>query len=313
MDPYLKVAVNAVLNASLICREIQSRLVSEDSIIKKDKSPVTIADFASQAVVCRLLNEAFPHIPIVGEEDSSSLKQDGNKILLEKIKTFLKGWDDRQIIEAVDLGNGSAGDLFWTLDPIDGTKGFLRGEHYAVALALIKKGEVIAGVLGCPNLPYDSDNEGVLLYASRGNGSVACSFDMQNSRSVYVSRQKPEQQVRFLESMEKGHANHEKQAGIINIFGERKSSVRVDSQVKYAVLAQGDAEVYLRLPKADMPDYREKIWDHAAGVIVVEEAGGMVTDMDGNSLDFGQGKSLKNNRGIIGTNGQFHDMVLANI
>ena len=313
MEKYLNVALQAVTSASIICRQIQSQLVSEDSITKKDKSPVTIADYASQALICRILQEQFPDIPVVGEEDAGSLQNQENKALLDKIKTFLKGWDEQQIIDAIEVGNGEPADLFWTLDPIDGTKGFLRGEQYAVALALIEKGEIILGVLGCPNLDFDKENPGTLLYATRGNGAVACSFSMDKSKSLTVSKQKNNDKVRFLESVERGHANHSGQAKIIDAFGERKASVRVDSQVKYAVLAMGQAEVYLRLPKPDMPDYREKIWDHAAGVIIVEEAGGMVTDISGAELDFGQGKKLNKNRGIIGTNGQFHDMVLENI
>lgn len=313
MEKYLSIAINAVLDASPICREIQAQLVSEDSITKKDKSPVTIADFASQAIVCRSLNELFPHIPIVGEEDSGSLKEEVNKSLLEKLKLFLTGWSKEQITDAIDLGDGKASNLFWTLDPIDGTKGFLRGEQYAVALALIKNGEIVLGVLGCPNLAYDNSNMGTILYATKGNGSTACSIDMEKSHRINVSNLKPEDKIRFLESVEETHANHEGQSKIMAAFADRKDSVRVDSQVKYAVLARGKAEVYLRLPKPNMPDYREKIWDHAAGVIIVEEAGGIISDTQGNPLDFSLGKSLKNNRGVIGTNGQFHDMVLANI
>lgn len=313
MEKYLNIALQAVTSASLICRKIQAQLVSEDSITKKDKSPVTIADYASQALICRMLHDNFPNIPIVGEEDSGVLGKPENKYLLEKIKTFLTGWSDDQILNAVDLGNGVPGDLFWTLDPIDGTKGFLRGEQYAVALALIEKGEIVLGILGCPNLFYDKESEGTLLYASRNNGAVACTFSMDKSKTIAVSSLEKGDKVRFLESVEPGHANHSGQAKIISAFGDRKASVRVDSQVKYAVLALGDAEVYLRLPKPDMPGYREKIWDHAAGVIIVEEAGGMVTDINGNMLDFGQGKKLLNNKGIIGTNGQFHDIILENI
>lgn len=313
MEKYLNTAIKAVINASLVCREIQAQLVSDDSIIKKDKSPVTIADFASQAIVCRTLVDAFPDIPIVGEEDSGTLKQTENSHVLQKIRSFLKGWDENQITEAIDLGNGQPADMFWTLDPIDGTKGFLRGEQYAVALALIKNGEIVIGVLGCPNLDYDADHKGTLLHASKDEGSIASTFNMEKSRSITVSLQSKNDKVRFLESVEKGHANHEGQAKIIQAFGDRKSCVRVDSQVKYAVLAQGHAEVYLRLPKPEMADYREKIWDHAAGALIVEEAGGIISDIDGNMLDFSQGKTLKNNRGIIGSNGQFHDMVLENI
>ncbi|MFW6032399.1 MAG: inositol monophosphatase family protein [Phycisphaeraceae bacterium] len=66
--------------------------------------------------------------------------------------------------------------------------------------------------------------------------------------------------------------------------------------------------MYLRLPTR--ADYREKIWDHAAGAIVVEEAGGKVTDIEGKPLDFSRGRKLENNRGVIATNGPIHDAVL---
>ncbi len=76
------------------------------------------------------------------------------------------------------------------------------------------------------------------------------------------------------------------------------------------MLAAGGGEVLLRLLSPKRPDYKEKIWDQAAGSIVVEEAGGRVTDLDGNALDFTRGKSLERNRGICATNGLLHDRVL---
>lgn len=313
MEKYLNPALQAVTAASMICREIQQQLVSADSMAKKDKSPVTIADYASQALICSVLNSAFPEIPIVGEEDAGDLRKPENRAMLDKIASFLPGVPREQIADAIDLGNGEAADLFWTLDPIDGTKGFLRGAHYAVALALIQDGKVILGVLGCPNLNYDDESKGSLFYAIRGRGSVANTFDMDKSRTIHVSERAEDESIRFLESVESGHANHAGQAKIIETFGERKASVRVDSQVKYAVLASGDAEVYLRLPKPEMPGYREKIWDHAAGAIIVEEAGGTVCDATGKPLDFSRGKKLIDNRGVIATNGQFHEKVLDSI
>jgi len=60
-----------------------------------------------------------------------------------------------------------------------------------------------------------------------------------------------------------------------------------------------------------MKAYVEKIWDHAAGFILVEEAGGKVTDLNGNPLDFSQGKTLAKNKGIIATNGKLHDIVIS--
>jgi 3'(2'), 5'-bisphosphate nucleotidase len=58
-------------------------------------------------------------------------------------------------------------------------------------------------------------------------------------------------------------------------------------------------------------DYREKIWDHAAGKFVVEQAGGRVTDVEGRPLDFSHGRRLEHNRGVVATDGRFHDEVVA--
>ena len=93
-------------------------------------------------------------------------------------------------------------------------------------------------------------------------------------------------------------------------MGGEVDPVRMDSQVKYALLASGVGEIYLRLLSPDRMDYREKIWDQAAGSIIVEEAGGIVTDLDGKFLDFSRGRTLKDNRGVCATNGLIHDQVL---
>ena len=311
MDELLKTALEAVRQAADICSEIQHQLVDEDTLTKKDRSPVTIADYASQAVICRMLHQAFPHIPIVGEEDAHSLQADENKNVLNKVNDFLPGWGGKDIVQAIDLGNGEARGRFWTLDPIDGTKGFLRGDQYAVALALINEGEIELGVLGCPNLPFeDQGTDGTLAYAVQGKGSYSRALHSDASRENRVITASGDGAVRFLESVESGHANHGLQGKIMSHFAEKARSVRYDSQVKYAVLAQGKADVYLRLPNPKYPDYQEKIWDHAAGVIVVREAGGKATDMFGRELDFNRGKKLVNNRGVIVTNGAVHETII---
>ncbi len=311
MDDLLKTALEAVRQAADICSEIQNQLVDEDTLTKKDRSPVTIADYASQAVICEVLNEAFPEIPIVAEEDAKSLRSEENKAMLHKVADFLPGWDVETILRAIDLGNGEARGRFWTLDPIDGTKGFLRGDQYAVALALINNGKIELGVLGCPNLPFTADGgDGTIAYAITNSGSYSIPVHGNEKRRNQVISKSPQNSVRFLESVESGHANHGLQGEIMQHFGQRARSVRYDSQVKYAVLAQGKADVYLRLPNPAKPDYREKIWDHAAGVAVVREAGGVATDMYGNALDFTQGKKLLNNRGVIVTNGTIHDTII---
>ncbi len=311
MEEYLKVAVEAVEQAARICQKVQSQLVAEDALTKKDRSPVTVADFASQAVICKTLKEHFPEIDIVAEEDAQSLREEQNAEVLDKINQFLPGWTTEQILDSIDLGNGQPGDLFWTLDPIDGTKGFLRKDQYAIALALLKNGQPVLGVLGCPNLPFNANtNQGTLMYAIKGQGSFSRSLNGGQPKQVRVSDHTPEQMVRFLESVEAAHSDHSLQGQLMAHFGDKAKSVRYDSQVKYAVLARAEAEVYLRLPNPAKPDYREKIWDHAAGALIVEEAGGKVSDMFGKPLEFNHGKRLEANRGLVVTNGKFHQQII---
>ena len=314
-NPELITAIKAVEKASSLCKAVQANLVSEESMQKKDKSPVTVADFGAQAIVIHELKKSFPDDPIVAEEDAKELGKDP---LLERIvkhlESHLPGLSEEQIISTINMGGHKGGKegRFWTLDPIDGTKGFLRKDQYAVALALIDNGEVVLGVLGCPNLSvdsYDSDpNKGTLLYAVKGQGAFMKSIDGTDETAVTVSKVNSTSEANFCESVESGHSSHDASAKIAEILNVTAETVRIDSQCKYGVLARGEASIYLRLPTRK--DYEEKIWDHAAGYIVVKEAGGEVTDCNGNKLDFSLGRTLKNNKGIVGTNGKIHNEVI---
>jgi 3'(2'), 5'-bisphosphate nucleotidase len=118
--------------------------------------------------------------------------------------------------------------------------------------------------------------------------------------------------LRFVESVEPAHSNLTLQAKIAEEIGITQPPLQMDSQVKYGVVARGEAALYLRLPA--LASYVEKIWDHAAGSLIVEEAGGQVTDMYGRSLDFGQDHKLRRNQGIIVSRGDpLHAQVLTTI
>ena len=78
--------------------------------------------------------------------------------------------------------------------------------------------------------------------------------------------------------------------------------------VKYCLVARGEAAAYFRLLGGS---YRECIWDHAPGSLLVAEAGGVVSDVNGAALDFRHGQRLTNNVGIIASNGTAHAAILA--
>ena len=303
-DRQLDAAVAAVRAAAAMCARAQGRLVGGDTLTKGDDSPVTVADFAAQAVVSALLTEQLGAVDLVGEEDATDLADDRQATLRAGVVDLVNGQLDRDADEATVLdwirigsADGSS-DRYWTLDPIDGTKGFLRGDQYAIALGLIEHGEVVLGVLGCPNLSNPDATRGA-VFAAAGSGSVAYYGDAVEPVRVAVARPPSLADARMCESVESGHSNHDDSAEIVNRLGITAAPFRIDSQCKYAAVARGDASIYLRLPTR--AGYREKIWDHAAGKFVVEQAGGVVTDVTGAPLDFGHGRRLERNRGIVAT------------
>lgn len=310
IDTALRAMTEAVRAASACCRAVQAAMTDADAVRKDDLSPVTVADLASQAIVSRALAEALPSIPLMGEEDASPLRGgDRAEIRAAVVRAVARAGAElaeEDVLAAIDRGThaGGASGAFFTLDPIDGTKGFLRREQYAVALALVVDGRVTAGVLGCPNLAG-----GRILSAARGRGAVAEEMNGSGAARVRVSGVSRSADIRLAESVESAHSDRGASESLAARLGTSAAPVRMDSQGKYALLATGGADLYLRTPTK--PGRTEWIWDHAAGVVILEEAGGRVTDLDGRALDFGAGRRLERNRGIVATNGLVHDAVLA--
>ncbi|MBI1371192.1 MAG: 3'(2'),5'-bisphosphate nucleotidase [Phycisphaera sp.] len=317
----LTAAVDAVRLASHLCRAVQAEI--DDAVLqKKDRSPVTVADFGSQALVCRALQAAFPNDPVIGEEDAAALRQADNAPLLARVVDHVArllpgatpdaeavcGWIDRG-------GHSDHAARYWTLDPIDGTKGFLRADQYAIALALIVDGQLTVGAMACPNLPVDPAQpdgpRGAIFTSVAGHGAAVRPIDDADvaPTPIRVSATDAPAAACFCESFESGHSSHDDSARVAELLSITAEPVRMDSQAKYAAVARGQADIYLRLPTR--ADYVEKIWDHAAGAAVVTEAGGKVTDLAGRPLTFTHGRTLSDNRGVIVTNGLLHDRVLA--
>ncbi|MEO0716668.1 MAG: 3'(2'),5'-bisphosphate nucleotidase [Planctomycetota bacterium] len=322
--PEARFAAAAVREAALLTRRVQAEMVT-DALTKGDKSPVTVGDFAAQALVSHRLSETTAESgfcgALVGEESAADLRTDDGAATLEQVTAFVRtalpDATPESVCEAIDRGAADAGDAYWTLDPIDGTKGFLRGDQYAVALGLVKGGKVQVAALGCPELvdatTPDRGGAGSLLLAVRGQGAFRRSLadDASDWTRLAVSDRTDPATTRMLRSVEKGHTNLGAIDHLATAMGVAADPVGMDSQAKYAVLAAGGGEMLVRLLSEDRPNYREKVWDQAAGSLVVEEAGGRVTDLDGKPLDFSRGRTLAENRGVVATNGHLHDAALA--
>jgi 3'(2'), 5'-bisphosphate nucleotidase len=306
-------AVSAVETAARLCRRIQAEMVTA-ALSKADHSPVTVADFASQAVVAHMFQETFEQETLVGEENSAVLREPDAEKTLSAVTAFVSSVrpeaTDDLVCSWIDFGAREPAQRFWTLDPIDGTKGFLRGDQYVVALALIVDGRVMVGALGCPNLDADLAPDigglGSVAVAVRGQGAYARGIEGESFKRLQVSQIDDPAQARILRSYESSHTDQDKMNELVDVLGVQKAPLRLDSQAKYAVLAAGGGELLFRLLSPKMPQYTEYIWDQAAGSLIVEEAGGKVSDLRGEPLDFGQGRRLKKNIGVLVSNGHLH-------
>uniref|UniRef100_A0A1J3EK93 SAL1 phosphatase n=1 Tax=Noccaea caerulescens TaxID=107243 RepID=A0A1J3EK93_NOCCA len=335
----LDAAKKAASLAARLCQKVQKALLQSDVQSKSDKSPVTVADYGSQAVVSLVLEKELTSelFSLVAEEDSGDLRKDGSQDTLERITKLVNDTlateesfggstlSTNDLLRAIDCGTSEGGPVgrHWVLDPIDGTKGFLRGDQYAVALGLLEEGKVVLGVLACPNLPLasiagnnnnnnnnkSSSNEiGCLFFATLGSGTYMQLLDSKSAPiRVQVSSVENPEEASFFESFEGAHSLHDLSSSIANKLGVKAPPVRIDSQAKYGALSRGDGAIYLRFPHKG---YREKIWDHVAGAIVVTEAGGIVTDAGGKPLDFSKGKYLDLDTGIIVANEKLMPLLL---
>ncbi|KAJ4975782.1 hypothetical protein NE237_000888 [Protea cynaroides] len=360
----LDVAVKVVQMVSSLCERVQEHLISESNEqvkSKDDNSPVTVADWSVQATVSLMLSESFgsENVSIVAEEDIQTLtKSDSVGILEAVVKTVneclakapdfgltgpVRPLGTTEVLEAISRCNSTGGPSgrHWVLDPVDGTLGFVRGDQYAIALALIEDGEVALGVLGCPNYPMNKEwlnyhhryyrimsklssptseswDKGCVMYARKGSGEAWMQplvrennrLGLSNlARTIRVSSIDDPALATFCEPVEKSNSSHSFTAGLAHSVGLRNQPLRVYSMVKYATIARGDAEIFMKFAKAG---YKEKIWDHAAGVVIIQEAGGVVTDAGGRPLDFSQGIYLEGlDRGIIACSGaKLHQKII---
>jgi 3'(2'), 5'-bisphosphate nucleotidase len=309
-------ALRAVRAAGRLCQAVRQD-AQRPSLSKADASPVTEADFASQALIAGWLAETFPEDPLIAEEDSRMLESDPGltERVLVRVKQERPEADVRRVMTWLAHGGGRVSERFWTLDPIDGTKGFVRGDQYVVALALLEAGRVAVAALAAPMLGVDlrpqPNASGCVVLAVRGSGSWVMPLEGSGERRLKVSDCCMPSEARILRSLEDSHTDPRRLGQIAQRLGSSRPPVAVDSQAKYLIIAGGQAELLIRLLPSARPDYKEKLWDVAAGALVVEEAGGRVTDLRGEALDLTAGRELTRNQGGLVSNGHLHEAALS--
>lgn len=300
----------AVRQAATLCQQVQQHVVRRE---KSGSEPVTIADYGSQALICRAIQAHYPDDAVMSEESgaqfASLLSDEQRETITGMIATIIgEPVTVDQVREWLDFGKMVDRPRIWVIDPIDGTKGFLAQRHYVNAVGILQDRHPVAGVLGAPAYPGDYDG-GALIHAIDGEAFVESLADGRDRRTISVAGESDPAMLRALESVEKGHSGLTRLARVREIAGMDNTRVdQADSMEKYGRVAVGDAEVYMRLPrlKSTRP---HNIWDHAPGAVIVEAAGGKVTDVDGSPLDYSEGTALRN-YGVIASNGPCHDRII---
>jgi len=311
--------LTAVRQSLLLCREVQHqtlRSLNKLSPDKQDTEPVTLADYGSQAIICRAIQQYFPEDAVLAEEAGNQFIELTNEASRAEILNLLTvildvnvSQDD--IVRWMDHGvNRPDAKRTWVIDPIDGTKGFINMRHYAVAVGIVEEGLPVGGIIGAPGYGdgvSGNDDDGMIFYTKDGK---AYQERIEDSRAQEITVSNRTSDLRVVQSFEKKHASKSRMEIVREKADMADATIReLDSMEKYALVANGDADVYMRLPNLD--NKRPHLaWDHAAGVAIVLTAGGQATDVDGSPLNFSQGRILPN-RGMLVSNGQVHDRLVA--
>ena len=212
---------------------------------KKDESPLTLADSASHLFLMEALQSLAPEIPVISEES--------NEVINDSI---------------------AAGTSFWLVDPLDGTKEFIKGTNeFTVNVALVERGQSVLGVVHAPALD-------LTYYGLQDSGSWRKTGD-EPATPIFARRA---DSSRLSVVASKDHAGPLVATMLARMHCPQLQSM--GSSLKFCLVAEGKADIYLR----DLPTME---WDTAAAQCVVEAAGGGVYTLDGKPLCYGK-PGLKN-------------------
>jgi 3'(2'), 5'-bisphosphate nucleotidase len=335
--PDLTLALQTVHRATLLTKRIlASRHNSVSALSKADASPVTIADFAAQCLIISAIRSVHPTDAFVGEENADALRKDQGlrEAVWELVRTAggegesVRGGGRLatpktvdEMLDVIDVGVGTQTRTgrVWVLDPVDGTATFMKGQQYAVCLALLVDGLQTVGVVAAPNLAWSSghgtearriheervDREGwgVVLSAVVGEGAFVRKIEEEGfgkaerlGVEVEGNQEKEFSELEFVDAaLGSTTLWLEKHRDIAEGLGAKwPGTILWSQQMKYVALALGAVDVMLRIPKTK--DRFTQVWDHAGGQLIFQEAGGIIRDLDGGVIDFAQGRKIEGER-----------------
>jgi len=263
---------------------------------KQDSTPVTHADIASQILIVSRINEKFPDDTIIAEEDQEFIEDDTSKIIKKCFREV--GLDDSLDIRKLISHKVNDPNRQWSIDPIDGTEGFSKHLVYAIGISFMIKNVPKMSVICVPH--YDNNTIGLFI-AEEGDGAKYSKNGFE-FESIHVSKQDDIKKVKMCHSLhydEPWVVKFAKKVGISQL-------IQIDSMAKLCMVADGSADIYIK----PIDKNHSFTWDFAPGILLVEEAGGIVTDLKGNEIHFTNEHMICNTNGLVASNGVIHDLVI---
>jgi 3'(2'), 5'-bisphosphate nucleotidase len=228
-------------------------------------------------------------------EEVTAADREANDLI---VRTLLNEFPDDGILaeESKDTERRLEKERVWLIDPMDGTKNFVqRDGDFAVQIGLAINGEVVAGVVYQPV-------RDVLYRAARRAGSWIETAEGANERMTVSNVTDPREMI-LASSRSHPSARMER---VRTLFGFKSELRRGSVGVKIGLITEQQADIYLHLSPST------KQWDTCAPQIILEEAGGKLTDLFGQPLRY-NGVRIDNRNGIVATNGAAHEMVIENL
>jgi 3'(2'), 5'-bisphosphate nucleotidase len=290
----LQIASDVVTKTSEISewfRETGFRIIE-----KQDHSPVTLADYAGQIYINHHLKKHFPKDQIIAEEHIKDLTDRQERIIRTcfqdlniPIKKFESSLNYR----------GTTSRRQWTVDPIDGTKGFIANLSYSIGIGFMVNTEPIVSAIASPN--FDERGLGIFR-AELGQGAEA-SYNKKKFQSIHVSNELDLSKAKVCISL---HNVSEKTLKFLKKHNIRKSSqLQMDGMGKFCKVADGTADYYFHLNRSKM-----FVWDYCPGDLLVREAGGKSTDIKNNRLKFRDNLCVISAPGYVFCNNAIHKKLL---
>ncbi|KAL1855360.1 hypothetical protein Daus18300_011078 [Diaporthe australafricana] len=343
----LEIAFETIQQAAKLSQFVLSQAQVDDThdlglVSKDDLSPVTIADFAVQALLTSTLHAHFPGDRFVGEESAGQLR--ANPALLDRVQAALQHVQSQVQHEAKSLvrfpsspeemcemidwcgtGTPDAGGRIWVFDPIDGTENFVKNLVYAINVGLLVDGRQVLSVVGCPNMSMDikspaSDSsldpleEGSIVFAVHGHGAFIRKLPGPYHDTAVRRLPKHAEQASDLRSVTCLNTSglpviHESAARQLGI--EFPGNNLLPWVIRYVLLALniGNTTFWVYKSRTRLA----KIWDHAGAMLLFEEVGGKITDVDGKDINWSAGRQMVANYGIVAAPSNLHGHVLTTV